>query len=273
MTVTSSTQAPARRVARPPLRAYFSLRNLWKSLQWAWLDTICQYRRSRIGPLWETINLMVTLVGLTVVSSAIFGASVWDIVAYVGLGIIIWSAISSLVSDGCGTFVRNGSYVISSTLPIDIYVGRSIFRTMITFGHHIIIYFIGIVFGVVVIGWTTLLAIPGIVLLFVNGLWVATVLGHICARFRDVELFVRNIMQLAFFVTPVFWSYERIASDRRFLVEYNPFFYFIDIVRTPLLGEVPPAWHYAVVVGVTVCGYALAYYVNRRMRGGLAFCV
>jgi ABC-type polysaccharide/polyol phosphate export permease len=273
MTLASSTAAPARRANRAPSRGYISVRNLWKSLQWAWLDTICQYRRSRIGPLWETINLMVTLVGLTVVSSAIFGASVWDIVAYVGLGIIIWSAISSLMNDGSGTFVRNAGYVMSSTLPIDLYVGRSIFRTMITFAHHTIIYFIGVVFGVVTIGWTSLLAIPGIVLLFANGFWVVTVLGYICTRFRDVDLFVRNIMQLAFFVTPVFWSYQRIAPNRRFLVEYNPFFYFIDIVRTPLLGEVPPAWHYAVVLGVTVCGYALAYYVHRRMRGLLAFCV
>jgi homopolymeric O-antigen transport system permease protein len=39
--------------------------NLWKSLNWAWLDTICQYRRSRIGPLWETINVLVMLIGLT----------------------------------------------------------------------------------------------------------------------------------------------------------------------------------------------------------------
>jgi hypothetical protein len=27
-----------------------ALRNVRKGLKWAWLDTICQYRRSKIGP-------------------------------------------------------------------------------------------------------------------------------------------------------------------------------------------------------------------------------
>jgi ABC-type polysaccharide/polyol phosphate export permease len=247
--------------------------NLWKSLNWAWLDTVCQYRRSRIGPLWETINVLVSLTGLTIVSSAIFGSGIWDIVAYVAIGMIVWSAISSLVIEGSGTFVRNAGYVNNSTLPVALFVGRSIFKTMITFGHHTIIYFIGVLFAVVPIGWSSLLAIPGIVLLFVNGFWVVMVLGYICARFRDVELFVRNIMQLAFFVTPVFWSYQRIAPDRRFIIDLNPLYYFVDAVRSPLLGDVPPVAHYAVILGITVFGYALAYFVHRRMRGQLAFCV
>jgi ABC-type polysaccharide/polyol phosphate export permease len=247
------------------------LTNLWNGLNWAWLDTVCQYRRSRIGPLWETINVFVMLLGLSVVSAAVFGSSVSNIIAYVGLGIITWSAISSLVIEGAGTFVRNATYVNNSTLGLDLYVARSVFKIMITFGHHVIIYVIGVVFALVPLGWTSLLAIAGIILLFVNGFWVVMVLGFICARFRDVELIVRNLMQLAFFVTPVFWNYHQIASNRQFLVEYNVLFYFIEIIREPLLGEVPPLAHYLTVIGVTVAGYGIAYYVYGRMRRQLAF--
>src|SRR6185503_6495837 len=169
--VTSSTAGisgrhPASLVAR------HILLNLWNGLNWAWLDTVCQYRRSRIGPLWETINVLVMLLGMSVVSAAVFGSSVSDIIAYVGLGIIIWSALSALVIEGAGTFVRNAPYISNSTLDRDLYVARSVFKIMITFGHHVIIYLIGIVFALVPLSWTSLLAIPGIVLLFVNGFWV-----------------------------------------------------------------------------------------------------
>jgi ABC-type polysaccharide/polyol phosphate export permease len=273
MSVVTSSRLASSGGPRGLLQIHDRTANLWKSLNWAWLDTVCQYRRSRIGPLWETINVMVMLLGLTLVSSSIFGSSIADIIAYVGIGIIVWSAITSLVIEGAGTFVRNAGYVTNTTLGVDLYVGRAIFKTMITFGHHVIIYFIGVMFALVPIGWTSLLAIPGIVLLFVNGFWVVMVLGFICARFRDVELFVRNLMQLAFFVTPVFWNYRQIASDRQFLVDYNVLFYFIEIIRNPLLGEVPPLAHYLTVLGVTVVGYGLAYYVHRRMRGQLAFFV
>ena len=250
-----------------------ALTSLHKSLLWAWLDVICQYRRSRIGPLWETINVVVMILGLTLVSSAIFGGEVASLIGYIGLGIITWSAINSLITEGSTAFVRNASLIISSNIGIDLYVGRTVFKIAITFGHHLILYFIGVGLMIVPLGWTSLLAIPGIILLFVNGFWIVTVLAFICARFRDVELIVRNLLQLAFFVTPVFWNHQNIAGNRQFIVDYNVIFYFIEIIRAPLLGQVPPLHDYLVAAGVTIVGFALAFAVYRHMRRQLAFFV
>src|SRR5574337_1768179 len=83
-------------------------RILRKSFFWAWLDTICQYRRSRIGPFWETINVAVMIGGLTLVSSAIFGGSMSGRAGYIGAGIIAWSAISAMITEGPSAFVRYG---------------------------------------------------------------------------------------------------------------------------------------------------------------------
>ena len=77
-----------------------TVRNLRKGLTWAWLDTVCQYRRSKIGPLWETINVLVMTLGIALVSSAVIGGTVTDLIGYVGLGIIVWTAITSLISEG-----------------------------------------------------------------------------------------------------------------------------------------------------------------------------
>ena len=123
------------------------------------------------------------------------------------------------------------------------------------------------------LGWASLLAIPGIILLFVNGFWIVAVLAFICARYRDVELIVRNLLQLAFFVTPVFWNDQRIAGNHRFIVDYNVIYYFIEIVRAPLLGQIPPLQNYLVVAAVTILGYSLALFVYLRMRRQLAFYV
>jgi ABC-2 type transport system permease protein/lipopolysaccharide transport system permease protein len=247
--------------------------NLRKSLSWAWLDTICQYRRSKIGPLWETINVLVMTFGMTVVSSAVIGGTVSDLIGYIGLGIIIWSAITALVVEGASTFVKNREYILASNLSIDYYVGRTMFRALITFGHHSALFFVGLAFGLVPLSAVSLLAVPGVLLLFVNGYWVVTLLALVCARFRDLELIVRNLLQLAFFVTPVFWDFRHVARDRTFIVDYNVLFYFLEIVRAPLLGEVPPRAHYLVVLAVTVVGYLLAYMAYRRMRRRLAFFV
>jgi ABC-type polysaccharide/polyol phosphate export permease len=250
-----------------------TLRNLRKGLTWAWLDTVCQYRRSKIGPLWETINVLVMTLGIAVVSSAVIGGTVSDLIGYIGLGIIVWSAITAQIGEGTTAFVRNREYILSSNLSIDLYVARMSFRIFITFCHHILLYFVALAIGLISLHWVALLAVPGIVLLFVNGFWAITLLALLCARFRDVELIVRNLLQLAFFVTPIFWDYRHVPAGRRYIVDYNVLFYFVDIVRAPLLGEVPPAQTYAVVLVVTVIGYALAYVTYRGMRRHLAFFV
>jgi ABC-type polysaccharide/polyol phosphate export permease len=121
--------------------------------------------------------------------------------------------------------------------------------------------------------WTSLWAIPGLFLLFLNSYWIVAFLGFVCVRFRDVEQIVRNLLQLTFFITPVFWRFEQIPADRKFIVDLNVLYYFIEIIRAPLLGRVPPLTDYMVVILVTVVGYGLTYLVYRRLRRRLAFYV
>ena len=123
------------------------------------------------------------------------------------------------------------------------------------------------------LSWTSLLSLVGIALLFINGYWVGVVLAFLCARFRDLELIIRNLLQLAFFITPVFWKADLVVSSKRAIVDYNVLFYFIEIIRAPLLGQVPPFTYYAVAVGCTIVGYIIAVLVYQRMRRQLAFFV
>lgn len=262
---------PAEGKAAEAVRGFWL--NLCKSFHWASLDVVCQYRRSKIGPLWETINVTVMMCGLALVSTALFGGDVSATIGFIGLGIIIWSAITSLVSEGATTFVRNAGYIISSNLSLDLYIGRTLFKTMLTFSHHAVLFFIGVALGLVPLQWTSLLALLGILLLFANGYWIITSLAFLCARYRDIEMIVRNLLQLAFFLTPVFWNHQQIASGRRFIVDYNPLFYFIEIIRAPLLGQIPPPRYYLIVLLVLVAGHALAAWIRHRMRRNVALFV
>jgi len=245
--------------------------NLRTSFTWAWLDMKCQYRRSRIGPLWETINVAIMVCGLAVVTSGLFGGNLGDLVAYIGLGIIIWSAISTLVLEGCSTFVRNSNQILTSNISIDLYVGRTVSKAFITFAHHFVLYLVGLALGLAPLTWVSLLALPGILLLFLNGIFVVTIFAFICARYRDLELIIRNLLQLAFLVTPVFWNYQQIGAHRRFIVDYNIVFYFIQVVRMPLLGEVPSVQTYLVVVATILFTFFIAAFTYHGMRRRLAF--
>jgi homopolymeric O-antigen transport system permease protein len=248
-------------------------RLLHKSFFWAWLDTVCQYRRSRIGPFWETVNVLVTIGGLTLVYSALFGGNIVAHIGYIGAGIIIWSAINALITEGCQTFLRYRMLITTTTIDIEVYVARTVLRIFITFAHHLVIYILGVAFRLVPLSWTSLLSLLGIALVFANGFWVVTILAFVCARFRDVQLIVRNLLQLAFFVTPVFWDYHQVAATHRYIFDFNILFHFLQIVREPLLGNVPSSDSYLVVMAVTAVGAALAFVLRRRLQPELAFFV
>jgi len=249
------------------------IKNIKAAFGWGLLDVKCKYRRSVIGPFWETINVSVMIFGITLMSSAVFHAGASADIAYIGLGIIVWYLLTSLITDAMGVFVINKDYIRNSSMSIDMYVWRTIFRILIAFCHHLILYVFGVIWLDIPLHASNLMVFVGFFFLIINSFWAVPTIGFLCARFRDLEMVIRNLLQLTFFITPIFWNYHTVPADRTFIVVWNPFFYFLEAVRAPLLGETLPANFYLTLTGITVLGYFFMWQVYRSMRRDLAFYV
>jgi len=239
---------------------------LWRVWgRWAWLDVKQRYRRSVIGPLWTTISIGVTVVGIGSVFSILWGVKVAALMPHLATGLILWTFLTSVVVEGTGVFANNADVIKSINLPLSIHVFRFIGNICILFAHNAIIYvFVVFIFDVPV-GWSLLLVIPGLILYLLNALWVVLVLGVVCARYRDIPQVIQNIMVLLFFITPIFWFAESLGSAQA-IVNYNVMAHFVDMVRLPLLGGRPVPETWMVVGAVTVCGWAFAlpFYEHKR---------
>ena len=74
-------------------------------------------------------------------------------------------------------------------------------------------------------GWTGLLAVPGLVLLCLNGIWMGLLLGIVSARYRDVPPIVASLVRILFFVTPIIWMPELMPGRALMLalvLDFNP---------------------------------------------------
>jgi lipopolysaccharide transport system permease protein len=62
--------------------------------------------------------------------------------------------------------------------------------------------------------------------------------GALCARFRDVPQIIGALLQIAFFITPVMWNATILEGHHNagLLIQLNPFYYILEILRAPLLG-------------------------------------
>jgi ABC-type polysaccharide/polyol phosphate export permease len=109
-------------------------------------------------------------------------------------------------------------------------------------------------------------------LLMVNAVWIALVVGTLTARFRDIQQIVQSVLQVAMFVTPLFWSPDSLAGSRRIIfVGLNPLYHLLEIVRDPLLGRPPSLNSYIAVALITVAGCALAFVVYGQFRKRIAY--
>ena len=89
-----------------------------------WHDIRLRYRRSTFGPFWLTISMGILVGVLGTVYGALLRVDNPRYLPHLALGLIFWGLISSLVTDGCTTFVRAQGIIREVHLPLSIHAYR-----------------------------------------------------------------------------------------------------------------------------------------------------
>jgi homopolymeric O-antigen transport system permease protein len=96
-----------------------------------------------------------------------------------------------------------------------------VWRHLIILAHNLLIYVAVVVFTGLWPSWQTLLVVPGLILICINGISIGMLFGTLCARFRDIPPIVATITQMMFLLTPILWHPDQIPG-RWPLVVFNP---------------------------------------------------
>ncbi|TCP57007.1 ABC-2 type transport system permease protein [Tamaricihabitans halophyticus] len=268
-------------------------RELWSHL--GWQDIKQKYRRSVLGPLWITIATGAMVLGLGLIYSTLFGQEVKYFLPYLTTGFIIWQFILNCVTEGSETFISNEGVMKHLPAPLTVYVLRTLWRQCLMLAHNAIIYLIilAIFFADLLpeytmaadgdspvmpgLNWEVLLFIPAFLLLLVNAAWVVLLFGVVSTRFRDIPQLINSLITLAFYLTPIVWSPDLLASGGRgfshFVVQFNPLYHFVNIVRAPLIGQQVEWLNWVVVIGFALVGWTVALFVMRNYRARVSYWV
>ncbi|MFT3660467.1 MAG: ABC transporter permease [Gordonia sp. (in: high G+C Gram-positive bacteria)] len=251
---------------------------LWLHL--GWTDIKQRYKRSVLGPLWITVATAVTAVAMGLLYGALFGQDIKWFLPYVALGFIFWNFIADSIKEGSVVFSTNEGLIKQLPAPISVHVYRVVWRQLIIFAHNIVIYLVILAAFRLDLGWSALLIFPALLLFVLNAIWVTIFFGILSTRFRDIGQLLTTAVQLVFFLTPIIWSTNTFTGEqgarvegRMRLVELNPMYHYLEITRGPLLGESVALYHWAVVIGCTALGCAVALVVMRNYRARVAYWV
>lgn len=235
-----------------------------------WQDVATRYRRSRIGAFWLTINMAVLIICIGLLFGTLFRQPLGEFLPYFAVGQIVWGFLSISINEGCTAFSSSSGIILQVRMPLFIHVARVIWRNLIILGHNLIILPLLFLAMQKPVEPVALLAIPGFLILLLNASWMMLFVSVVCTRFRDVTQIVQNAVQVIYFLTPIMWTSETLKGSRvgGLMLDLNPFYSIIDIVRSPLLGQMPDPLHWVIAGALAVLGWAAAllFYGHRLRR-------
>lgn len=222
---------------------------VWLNL--AWSDVVQSYRRTMLGPFWITMNLVIFAFAMTIILGSVFKIPTETYAGYVVCGMIGWMWISAMLTEVGSTFVLHDQFLRSRPIDKAQFVWAAVAKQLFVLAHQLIVVACMIPLGLIQLTPYTLLAIPAIALLFVMSVPFAACIAILCTRYRDIPRLITGSLIIIMMMTPIFWKADMIAGWRSAFVYLNPFYYVIDLVRSPLLGQPLSQLTIAVTLAIT----------------------
>ena len=277
MTISSIPNEPAPRLRSLTPTAWQDLAGgLLRSELWGrigWLDVKRRYRRTILGPFWSSITLAIYTITVGIVGAGLWHQNINEYLPYLISGMIVWTLVSTIIIESCTLFIAGHALFRNVSFEYSILAYALVWRNFIIFLHNLLVYvLVALVLKPGLLAPMVLVAIPGVVLVLLNGVWIALLAGLFCLRFRDVQPIIQTAIQICMLITPIFWVPDGLRGTSYLVfVQANPVYRLIDVVRAPLLGHMPTLVSYLSVLAITAVGWCMTYMMFRSFRRRIAY--
>jgi len=242
-------------------------RRLWMAFAKESIDD--NHRNTLLGPIWLLLNYLMFVGTFRFIMR--IGANDESYTLHISIGLLVWFFMHEAITQGVSLFSREEGFIKGTPLPLSTYVFRMAMQSGIRSGYSLLgcmgILLLSGAYPSVFWLWSVL----GFAIIIATAPAVITILAFVGAYFPDSRYLVSNAMRIGMFLTPVFWTYSGSHGARHFFYWYNPFTYFLEVVRIPIINGTLPlnALFLCVFVGVIMWGAAI--FLMGRYRKKVVF--
>lgn len=111
---------------------------LWLYLGWS--DVQARYKGSILGPFWITLSMSIFILTFGFVYGNLLHQDLKSYFPFLTCGILIWTYISTVLTDSCDMFYGAKSFICQIKLPYLIHMYRILWRNILIFFHNIVVY-------------------------------------------------------------------------------------------------------------------------------------
>ena len=257
------------------LRDYF--KGIWKDryvlFSLVRQDLQMKYNRSVLGVAWQIITPLGLSIIIGTVYSVIYGISPVDFIPILFSGLNPWQFISGSADGGTNSYISAEGYLKQTQVSPQIFPIRIVMVAFVnllySMGAFFIVYFF---LKPEKFGIGMLAIIPGLMIIFFAGVTLANISSAITVNLRDWQPLQSLLLQGFFYLTPIIYL-TSMLDDKGYSLVYklNPFYYFIDVVRSPALGyNIGNVTYYLLVfVGVFVF-FLVSAVITMKNNHGIA---
>ena len=219
---------------------------------------LVRYRRSILGLLWIPLSYLLVLFAILIFFGELSTLDGRAFAIYIAFGYLIYQFCISTMTSAPVVFVGASNWITSVNLPYTVHAIIMLLRNLFGF----VINLTAALIVVFAFGWrpetTALWALPGLFILLLNAVWVLIFLGIVGAKIRDLQHFLNSISIFFFFSSPIMWAPQDQSGFVLKISIVNPVTHFIELIRAPLLGEMPSQLNVAYVAVFTLAGWVTA---------------
>jgi len=228
-------------------------KNYWRDL-WsyrellyflAWRDILVRYKQTTVGVAWAFIRPTINIIIFTIISSRVAGlhSDAVPNVLLVSVGTLTWTLFSTAFSSSGDSLIGNAGLISKIYFPRLLVPASTLAVGFVDFA-------ISLAILAVLMVWyqyvpdLRVLAVPLFIILTLTaslgaGLWLAA----LTVKYRDFRFITPFIVQVGFFVSPVWYSSNKFHGIWRLIYSLNPMVGAIDGFRWAVFrGSIPLYW-------------------------------
>jgi lipopolysaccharide transport system permease protein len=228
-------------------------------------DMKLRYKRSILGIGWSLLNPLAQLLVFRFIFEDVLPANVPNFTPYLFTGVLVWNWFQMSLVFGTTCVVDNRDLIKRPGFPIAILPTVTITSYLVHFLLALPILLTVLIRGGMNIN-STIALLPVIVAIqFTLILALAYFTATLHVRFRDTQYLLGVVLQLWFFLSPVFYDVKAIPQRYQLLYHINPMVSLIEAYRAVLIrGQIPQESTLLWLSLITAVLLVSGYFVFRR---------
>ena len=221
-----------------------------------------KYRRSILGILWSMLNPFLTMLIMAMVFSSFFKFAIKNFPVYLLTGQLIFNFYSEATNTAMGSILENASLIKKVYVPKHIFPIAKVLSSCVNF----ILSLPGLVLVILItkapVKFSIIFSIIPVLYVLFFCLGIGLLLASVTVYFRDMFHLYGVLITALSYLTPLFYPKEIIPEQYKFLIDYNPLYYFVSMFREIYYyGKVPALQSHITCILIVFISLSLGIYV------------